>query len=609
MKKIATIILSVAAVSSMLFVGCKKDKNVVTLGVQVENAAADGKLFIDENHNPVFFDEGESINVNGTEYSVVKDGTSYTVAVETNDDGNYYACYPASITDGFTGSSSQSITLPRWQSYEWADGRQNVKLPAGAVIEGNSGKKLKFYNFCSLLEVSWNNTSSDDYDIVGIEVTAPGTALCGNGTVDVAGTGTELTMTSTDEKYNRVNLDIPEESRETVGGGQSTQQQYYIVLPPFDSKKITVRVFVMKHNQTTADDQKIRTITIGTDSEVSLPRNYIVPLHITGAPEEDNGLTGYFSVRGDGHGNDTYKVVFSRGNLQCINGTTWKFADRQYDFYGLKNMTPGGYDLSNTQDLFAWSDASNSYFGRYTYDEWEQAGGWTPSGTTGEYFKDWGAYKTISGDAPGTWFTLTADEWYYLFHLRVNSTGAALRGKAVITGVQGHQALASRYGTPRDYIHGFILMPDDWTSEDLPAGLRFTPASESGGANAYVNEYTVEEWARLEAAGAMFLPAAGYGVAYDEHSDGNAIEDTYKTGQYWSRERKAGGSYAESYYVAFQYNDYTWHLQTSSGVVGNHTDANYDMNWWHLRSVRLVKPAPGYTDPDGRVTSSTGTSK
>lgn len=608
MKRISTIILSVAAISSMLFVGCKKDTQIVTLGVDVEKAAADSKLYIDENHNPVFFQSGESVSVNGTEYNIEYQGGKYYVPVEVNDDGNYYAAYPASITTGFTGTTNQPIHFSRWQAYEEQDGVQNIKLPSVAAIENNSGKKLHFYNLCSMLEVQWTNTSSDDYDIIGMEVTVPGVALYGDGEVTIDGTDTEVEMTGAGEKYNRVNLDIPEDMRETVEAGAQSARKYYICLPPFENKQVSVRIFVMKHDQTTLDDQKLRTVTFATSSAVTLPRNYIVPMHKAGTPKEDNGLSGYFSVRGSATGEDSYKVVFSRGNLQHVGSTnpssgTWQFAARQYDFFGQNNVASGYYNLTQTEDLFAWSDASsNGQFGMYPYDYWYQQGGWTPSGTSGEYFKDWGTYKTISGDAPQTWFTLNSDEWYYLFHTRVHENGDNLRGKAMITGIQGHQAVAAFNGQPRDYIYGFILMPDDWTSDDVPAGLSFTPAGEDDGSNAYVNTYTVSEWARLEAAGAMFLPAAGYGNKWG--NEGNYVEDTYQAGYYWSRTR-TNNNYAYAHYLAFQYNEYKWHLQTSSGQVGNHIDANYDMEWWHLRSVRLVKPAPGFVDPDGRSTVNT----
>lgn len=617
MKKISLFFLTMAAASTMFFVGCKKDVKTITFDVEVEPAAATGKVYIDENHNPVFFTSGEQVNVNGTNYDVTHVGSTYKVDVEDEGEGAVYrAAYPASLTTGFTGNSNQPIHLSRWQKYVKVDGLQNIQLPAGAVIDGDGSKKLKFYNFGSLLEVQWKNTSSVSYDIVGIEVTVPGVGLCGDGVANLSGNASNIVMN--DVHKNRVNLDIAEEDRETVAAG-ATSGKYYIFLPPFENKKVTVRIQTIRPeaDQSTLEDQKLKTVTVSTSNVVTLPRNYIVPMYVESTPKEDNSLTGYFSVRGTAQGDDTYKVVFSRGNLQHIesalpNTGTWKFADRQYDFFACNNLTNAGYSVSNTTDLFSWSfaysgdDNRDDMFGMFTYDWWNDYEDWNAGGT----FQDWGHYKTISGDAPQTWFTLTSDEWYYLLHTRVHLTGDNLRGKAKITGIADHPGRLSISGNARPTeVYGFILLPDDWTPDDVPSGLSFTPASTS---NPVENVYTVSEWARLEAAGAMFLPAAGYAQPYGNpnEADGDEVvfdNSTNQNGNYWtSTKQEVQGDWsstsAESHYLAFQYNAYYWHLQTSSAEQYNHIVTNYDMSWYFMRSVRLVQPAPGYVDPEGRST-------
>ena len=617
MKKISVFFLTIAAAGTMFFAGCKKDVNTITLGVEVEPAAASGKLYIDANHNPVFFTTGEMVNVNGEEYHVTLDGTTYKVDVTDEGEGAIYrAAYPTSLFNtisetGFTGNTNQPIHLSRWQKYVEVEGKQNVQLPAGAVINGDGSKKLKFYNFGSLLEIQWTNNSSVSYDIVGIEVTVPGVGLYGDGVANLSGNTSNIVMN--DVHKNRVNLYFDADDQPTVAS-QATSGKYYIFLPPFENKNLTVRIQTIRTSQSTSDDQKVRTVTVNTTNEngVSLPRNYIVPMHFAGTPVEDNGLTGYFSIDGDAAGNDTYKVVFSRGNLQHLQDGlgnrenpshdegTWKFADRQYDFFGRYNTRGDAYYLTGTVDLFAWSNSERGEFGLCTYDNWTN-----PQGTGS--FVEWGEHKEISNDPVNTWFTLRADEWYYLFHLRVHNTGDRLRGKAKITGIQGHPAVAAYGETPVTEVSGFILMPDDWTSDDVPEGLNFTPASENPNVSSYENVYSVSEWARMEAAGAMFLPAAGWGSSYhddpNDHADGSDIYETYQSGQYWSS-TKAHGSYAESGYVAFQYNNYIWFLTNTADRYGNSShDAGYDTQWWRLRSVRLVKPAPGYGHQSTRPTS------
>lgn len=584
----------------MMFVGCKKDYQTVTLGVELEGSPANSKVVIDENYNPVILD-GDTVNVNGTKYPVTVNGSRYEVAVAAASDGYYYAAYPASLFNGiaatgFTGTTQQDIHLSRWQVYAQNNGVQDVQLPSGAVISNDGTKKLKFYNFCSLLEVEWTNTSSDAYDIIGIEVTVPGVGLYGDGKATLDEANSQIVLN--DISNNRVNLDITEANRETVAGN-GTSRKYYVVLPQFSNKQVTVSIQTMKHSQSTADDQKLKTVTFYTANNVSLVRNKIVPLHVSATPSEDNDLTGYFSVRGDGQGNDTYKVVFSRGNLQHVgtnthNTGTWKFADRQYDFFGASNIATGAINLTNTVDLFTWSNSDAGLFGMTTYDYWNDLNDFVSSTCV---FQDWGYYKTISGDNPQTWFTLSAAEWYYLLHDRVNGQGESLFGKAKITGI--NDMVATYSGSAQDVAYGFILLPDDWTDEDIPSGLSFTPNSSSD--TTTHNEYSVSEWARMEAAGAVFLPAAGYGERWGAHSVGSEVMDAYEAGQYWSSTMRSG--YGESGFLAFEYRRYIWVLK-SYGIDYNNgaLDAGYDQYWWYMRSVRLVKPAPGYTDPDGRST-------
>ncbi len=570
MKKVSLILLSIATMGSMLFVGCKKDTQTVTLGVKLESATADGKLYIDGYRNPVFLANGEQINVNGRTLNVVKNDNdpNYKVTVDFN--GPYYAAYPATLptaSTGFSGTTDQLVHLSRWQKYECdANGVQNVKLPAAAVITDNSNKLL-FYNLCSLLEIQWTNASNAAYDIIGIEVTVPDQALYGDGRATLNGTSSKITMTAPITN-NRVNLDIANNYRETVAAGAASRK-YYVVLPTFSNKNVTVRIQTLKHNPATADDQKLKTVTVSTSAAVTLLRNTIVPMHMSATPKEDNSLTGYFSI------SDNLKVVFSRGNLQHVGSTspssgTWKFADRQYDFFGDLNYVNAGYSSSETRDLFTWSENQKGDYGLTPYDDWNDQDAWN------EPFLEWGK-KSIMPSTDATtgeanvWFTLTDAEWDYLINERVvvNRTSKApqLRGKATITGIINHPAGS------RNSVDGFILLPDDWETEDVPADLSFNSNGN--------NQYNIAQWARMEAAGAMFLPAAGW--ARDYGKEGNAVESEYNVGHYWSSTNIIGGR-GEAYFL---------YLEPTANDFARRS--SYDTKYYSAKSVRLVKAAPGYT--------------
>lgn len=221
-------------------------------------------------------------------------------------------------------------------------------------------------------------------------------------------------------------------------------------------------------------------------------------------------LPGLFSV------SPTKKVQFSPGNLQYNQKTRhWRFAMNQFDFTAEENLHCGDSSYDGYIDLFGWSSTS-TYFGiNTTVDTY----GWLyTSGDimdpeyityfsqfTGD-FVDWGE-NMLGAD----YYTLSSNEWNYLRNNRDNAD--ILCGIACVNGS-----------------NGLILLPDNWT---LPLGLSFNsgfsdpPSTKAKFAEH--NNYSIEEWQQLEAAGAVFLPVAGY-------RDGNNY-DTYNKNwgaKYWS---------------------------------------------------------------------------
>ena len=256
-------------------------------------------------------------------------------------------------------------------------------------------------------------------------------------------------------------------------------------------------------------------------------------------PDPSAGI-GVFSVSAD------KQVTFSKGNLQYTQSTdTWSFASAQYEYLGTDNVIGGtvtsdeyGYDKSGTAladkvDLFGWS-TSTTNFGVSTSTDYNDYSG---------SFVDWGTNK-IGNDAPNTWRTLSYDEWYYLRYTRTNAD--ALCGVAQVNGV-----------------NGLILLPDNWT---CPSGITFKSDFHSNDGVDYYAAYqtfTAAEWSKLEAAGAVFLPAAGYRYG----TDGGYVQDR---GGYWSA---SGRGSDDAYYLSF----------TSGGAGMRYGHRN------NGRSVRLVK--------------------
>ncbi len=216
----------------------------------------------------------------------------------------------------------------------------------------------------------------------------------------------------------------------------------------------------------------------------------------------DNALPGLFSV------SPTEQVRFSPGNLQYQASTdTWRFALNQYDVVGANNAN---ISASNEDwiDLFGW--ATSGYAGSEPYLTSTDASLYGIDESIDSTNYDWGIYNAISngGNSAGMWRLLSSDEWGYLLYER---TGASdLLGVGCVAGV-----------------NGLILLSDDFV---LPDSIEFRHAVASdSGEDLYriVNDYTAVEWARMEAAGAVFFPAAGARL-------GTRVMYTAVAGYYWS---------------------------------------------------------------------------
>ena len=177
-------------------------------------------------------------------------------------------------------------------------------------------------------------------------------------------------------------------------------------------------------------------------------------------------FNGKFSV------GESKQVVFSPGNLQLVGENSWKFADNQWDYFG-------DTQADNHRDLFGWGTGNNP--NQTSEDNNDYA-----------TFNDWGNNSILQAQLGTGWRTLSNDEWHYLFKTRTVNGG---------TGA-GHSYTLGQSVNEKP---GVVIYPDNY------AGALYTT-----GAN----------WSTFEAAGCVFLPAAG--TRY-----GNKLYNTDK-GYYWS---------------------------------------------------------------------------
>ncbi len=276
-------------------------------------------------------------------------------------------------------------------------------------------------------------------------------------------------------------------------------------------------------------------------------------------------LIGQFSV------SSTKKVYFSKGNLQYTKNTgIWSFMDHQYSTVETTSQAIGDdYASQDVVSLFGWGTSGwnndNTYYQPYNtaYVNSSSKGyGYGPkNGTTytydltGTYANaDWG-HNAISngGNTAGTWRTLTKDEWTYLFNTRSAST---------VNGTENARyAKAYLFGTT----HGVIIFPDSYTHPAgvaAPLGINETSYTSWDG-----NQYTATDWAKMEAAGCVFLPAAGW-------RDATTIKKVNEYVRYWTSTTYSIAGYAHNVGIT-----------ESSMTPADYNQKNYGY------SVRLVHDA------------------
>ena len=201
----------------------------------------------------------------------------------------------------------------------------------------------------------------------------------------------------------------------------------------------------------------------------------------------DGVLPGSFSVSA------TQQVHFSQGNLQYQARTnTWRFAEHQYDYVGTQTAAyEGAFHGGNVSG----SDNRNI---SSTYSGWIDLFGWgtgdnptlsSDNDSAYDTFVDWGSNPISNGgNTANRWRTLTQAEWEYLLNTRPGALSK--KGTGNINGVGG-----------------LIILPDNWTLP--PSGCTFICGISSSYSDWTRNSYTLSQWAQMETAGAVFLPAAG----------------------------------------------------------------------------------------------------
>ena len=493
MNRIYTIMMVGLIATVVLAAGCKREYGTVTLGANIDNGR-DSKVYID-NLTPCWHNN-DLIRVNNqtcTTSAALGSSAQITDVVESS---HYRAIYPADIVGDvdITSGSTIAVTLPRVQQYEVdSRGDQKVKVPMGAC---SSNETLTFHNLCSVIKVVVSSRMVGSFPLDSIVVSAGSAHLSGLGNATVSGRASDAVTMMSSSASHEMSLTFPMVGRPSISNGDRESYVYYIVVPEFAEDDVTI---TLCSSGSYASFEK---------TDVSLLHNRMATVALTVEgwdgilpydPTSEYGiLPGLFSVSA------SQQVRFSQGNLLYQASTdTWRFADHQYDYVGDANSNISS-TYSGWIDLFGWGTGNSPTLASYEMSNY---------GT----FVDWGSNAISNGGntANSGWRTLTREEWSYLFNSRANAS--------------------SKYGTGNiNGVGGMIILPDSWTR---PSGCTFNAGLASSGSDWAHNIFTLSQWAAMEAAGAVFLPAAGC-------REGTNVVLVGERGYYWSSSPSEGFAYS-----------------------------------------------------------------
>lgn len=563
MKKVFRI-MGLCALVALAATSCKKDEQKLTSSFKAELTQPTSNAKTHLSGSDLLWNEGDAIKVfdaNGSNaYLFTTTDNNVAEATFTGEDDidanqSYTAFYPA---DGASLSGTE-VLLDLAATQTYAEGTfGNATYPMAAT---NTQANFTFHSTCGLLAIPVQGTGN----IGSIELTSKTASenLAGQLRYDLSGNYLGLANGQATVTLNCGNLALDATNATT----------FYFVVPAgvFASgfkavlKNGGTELYTLETTQPNTiaaetirlmPEVEVSAVAVTTDpnatvgyTDATVNGSYTVPTgmsvtNLTGkttyyarAFATNEAGTAYgdqvsFTTLQEGIVNSKAKftinaagdqVYFSKGNLQYIGSAAtpyWKFAENQWDYLG--NNGQGSSSQTADRDLFGWGTSGYNH-GATAYQPWAIS-------TSNSYYRAYGSSSANLYDQTGQadwgynaianggnhensgWRTLTINEWDYILNSRDNAV--SMKG----------------YGTVNS-VNGMILLPDDWT---LPEGLNFTT-----GEGGWYNIYSGEQWAQMEANGAVFLPAGGYrhqtsfhyvgtGGRYYSSSRGNGDDSVYR---------------------------------------------------------------------------------
>ena len=515
-------ILIIAALAAALAACSRQEMNpareqgarVETVGLRVQGGP-DTKLSLNGETGTLSWAAGDQIAVHtsaaGGSYKtcpVNPSNNSISILLADGENRDGYAVYPASTVADNSAVAVQ-ITYPA--SYDLSGYAESAlptltdaRLPM--VADNTPGAPLHFYHVGGLIRITLEEVPVGTKTI---EATVTGGYVTGTATVTAPGeAGTESTITT---GGNVVSFILP-------GADGLTEARTVVLNIPVPCGTYTAlslealdKTDGLLHSWA---DANTRIIAQAKGSRYPLPA---------------------FTV--DEYGK---KVVFARGNLMAKIGSftagaayatasEWKFgepteiigdaADDGNALFTAGNVSCVGKWI----DFFSWQGASSNDDATHRVHGLVRVNDTAYKGKiTGEspYDGCWNGLPITNGGGYTTWRALNEDEWKYIIEDRPSAN--------------------SKYGLATVInVVGIILLPDSFLDPNINGGsAAFTPGITDG---YNTNTYDDSGWAAMEAAGAVFLPAAGCRTT-------TIINEVGDVGYYWST---SGRNFATAYNLYF----------------------------------------------------------
>ena len=268
-------------------------------------------------------------------------------------------------------------------------------------------------------------------------------------------------------------------------------------------------------------------------SNNTLEANTLTPITVT-APIVPGALSGLFTINAN---NDL--AYFSQGNLQAQwDGTNWRwmFAEHQHEYIQdfQANVSPDSPENGHKIDLFGWSTGTlDNFFGI------------SESKNDGHYsgiFFDWGWSNIINGGGNKQWRTPSGSEFDYILNWRLSENH--------IAGVYAARYIRVQLGAAEDKVKGIVLFPDHFILPTLEhSTITWNDINEEDSPGVILHW---EDWGKMEAAGAVFLPAAGF----REGDEVTLVWENYPEGYYWTSTQGSGEGNADDCGRALEFGKY-----------------------------------------------------